>query len=120
MRKLMSNWRLSWLLQLVVMAVVALAATLLPLYFPAAALPLRVIFLWILPCTLGPASACLLTCAGLTGYAAWIVPPVIHSALPWVLIGYPPSPASMLICAFVSLVGAAAGDVLYRSRTAKK
>ena len=114
LRKITKSWRLLWLVQLILMLLIALADSYLPLLFPFAAIPLRVIFMWLLPLTTGAWTACALARAGLTAYAAWILPPVIHSVVPWLLIGYPPSAASMLVCAFVSLVGAATGDVLYR------
>lgn len=114
LKKLLSNWRFLWPVQLLVMLLNSLAATLLPLLFPAVVTPLRVVFLWVLPSVLGALTACRLARVGLTAYAAWLLPPIIHSAVPWLLIGYPPAPGSMLLCAFVSLVGAAAGDVLRR------
>lgn len=113
-QKLLNNWRLFWPVQALIMLVTALCATVLPLEFPAAALPLRVIFLWLLPAAAGAWTACVLTRSGLISYAAWIVPPIVHSIVPWIILGYLPSPFSMLLCAFVSLVGAATGDVLYR------
>lgn len=113
-QKIMRNWKLMWLLQLAIMLIVSLCASYLPLCFPSAVLVLRIIFLWFLPSLVGAWTACMLTRAGLTAYASWFLPPLVHSAVPWLLIGYPPSAASMLVCAFVSLVGAAVGDVLYR------
>ena len=113
-QKIKRNWKLMWLSQLLIMLLIALPATFLPLIFPTAAVPLRVVFMWLLPVTAGAWTSCALTRAGLTSYAAWVLPPVVHSVIPWLLIGYPPSAASMLLCAFISLVGSAAGDVLYR------
>lgn len=114
LKRLFSGWRALWALQFFAMLLIALFATFLPLFFPYAATPLRVIFLWLLPCSVGPVTACIATRKGLISYAAWFVPPLVHSAVPWLCIGYPPTPGSMLVCAFLSLVGAAAGDVLYR------
>ena len=113
-KHIFTDWRMLWALQFFVMLIVALCATYLPLLFPAVSVLLRAVFLWILPCTLGPVTACAATRRGLISYAAWILPPLVHSAVPWLCIGFPPSPGSMLLCAFVSLVGAAAGDVLQR------
>ena len=113
-QKIIHNWRLMWLFQLLIMLLIALAATFLPLIFPIAAVPLRVVFMWLLPLTAGAWTSCTLARAGLTAYASWVLPPVVHSVIPWLLIGYPPSAASMLVCALLSLVGSAAGDVLYR------
>ena len=113
-QKIFRNWRLLWPVQALAMVLISLCATLLPLLFPAAHLPLRVIFLWILPCAAGSWTACRLACCGLNSYAAWLLPPVIHTAVPWLVIGYPPHAGSMALCAFISLVGAATGDVIYK------
>jgi len=111
-QKIFGNWRLMWPLQALMMILIALCATLLPLLFPAAHMPLRLFFLWLLPCTVGAWSSFRLTRCGLTCYAAWLLPPVMHTAVPWLVLGFPPTPISMALCALVSLVGAAAGDVL--------
>lgn len=113
-QKILKNWKLLWPLQALSMLFIALLSTFLPLLFPAAALPLRIVFLWILPSAAGAWTACHLTKSGLISYAAWIAPPVIHSIVPLLALGYLPSPFSMLLCAFVSLVGASVGDVLSR------
>ena len=57
---------------------------------------------------LGAASAYRATRRGLLNYAAWIAPPVCAGASHWLLYGYPPEAAPVLLCALVSLVGAAA------------
>ncbi len=113
-KKVLSEWRLLWPVQLLIMILISLCATFLPLLFLPAAALLRAVFLWLLPPVFGAWSACRLTRNGLISYAAWIAPPVIHTIVPWLTLGYPPSGLSMALCAFVSLVGAAAGDVLYR------
>ena len=113
-QKILKNWKLLWPLQALVMLIISLLSTFLPLLLPAAAQPLRIVFLWLLPAAAGAWTACLLAKSGLNSYAAWIVPPVIHSIVPLFFLGYLPSPFSMLLCAFVSLVGAAAGDVLIK------
>jgi len=119
-QKFLKNWRFLWPLQAVIMLIVALLSTFLPLLFPTAAGVLRFLFLWILPAAAGAWTACLLSRSGLISYAAWILPPVIHSLVPLILLGYLPSPFSMLLCAFVSLVGAATGDVMLRRASCSK
>ncbi len=113
-QKMMNNWRLFWPVQALIMLIIALLSTYLPLLFPAAAQPLRVIFLWLLPSAAGAWTACRLSRCGLISYAAWIVPPVVHSLVPLIALGYLPSPFSMLLCAFISLVGAATGEVMFK------
>ena len=111
-QKILNNWKLLWPVQALAMLMIALLSTFLPLLFPAAALPLRIVFLWILPAAVGAWTACLLTISGLNSYAAWIAPPIIHSIVPLIALGFLPSPFSMLLCAFVSLIGAATGEVM--------
>ncbi len=117
--KALTGWRFWWALQGVGMLIIALCATFLPLFFPALELPLRIIFLWILPLAFGAWSAYQAVCRGLISYAAWLLPPMIHSVVPWIGIGYPPAPLSMLLCAFISLIGAAAGDVMHKQTQEK-
>ena len=62
----------------------------------------------------GMSSACIATRLGLLNYAAWLVPPAaefVSHALIW---GYSPEVGPVFLCAFLSLVGAAAGEVLKR------
>ncbi len=113
-QKIFRDWRLFWIVQALVMGIISLCATLLPLMFPAAQLFLRLVFLWLLPCVIGAWTACRLARLGLNSYAAWLVPPVLHTVLPWLVIGYPPHAGSAALCALISLIGAAAGDVLYK------
>lgn len=110
------GWKRGWLLQILIALLIGLCGSFLPLFFPLAALALRVVFLWALSPAFGAWSACLLAQRGMTCYASWIAPPLLHAAVPWLCIGYPPAGLSMALCAFVSLVGAATGDVLYRRR----
>ena len=112
MKKILNDWRLLWPLQALIMLIAALLSTFLPLLFPTAAGPLRFLFLWLLPAFVGAWTSCLLSRSGLISYAAWIVPPIMHSLVPLFILGYLPSPFSMLLCAFVSLVGAATGEVM--------
>jgi len=113
-RNILSRWRILWPVHLLIMLLIALCAAYLPLLLPSASVPLRIVFQWLLPALFGAWSACRLTRCGLISYAAWIAPPFVHTVVPWLAIGYPPSGLSMALCAFVSLVGAATGDVLYK------
>ena len=61
---------------------------------------------------IGLISACRTTRRGLNNYLAWIAPPVCMALTHYLIWTYPPHPGPILLCAFVSLVGAAAGEVL--------
>ena len=67
--------------------------------------------MWALMPLVGFISAYLATVKGLLNYAAWIAPPVAMTLSHMVVWYYPPATAAILLCAFVSLVGAAAGEV---------
>lgn len=70
--------------------------------------------LWVLSPLAGAVSACLATKKGLLNYIAWLAPPLMLLAgyeLAW---GYLLTPGPVLLNAFVSLVGAAAGEVSRR------
>lgn len=67
---------------------------------------------WIGMPLLGAVSAYRATRRGLLNYAAWIAPPVCMGASHWLLYGYPPATGPVLLSALISLVGAAAGEVM--------
>ena len=73
------------------------------------------LFQWVLTPAAGFISACIATRAGLLNYAAWIIPPLAQIAAGIILWGYPAGAGPVFLCAFVSLVGAATGEVLNRS-----
>jgi len=70
--------------------------------------------LWGITPIAGFISACIATRAGLLNYAAWPVPPLAQLAAELILWGYPSRVGPVFLCAFVSLVGAATGEVLKR------
>lgn len=115
-KRILADWRLFWPVQVLLCALCALLSAFLPLLLPTAALPLRILFQWIASAALGAWTSFRLTRAGLTCYAAWLVPPVLHTAVPWLTIGFPPSVGSMLVCALVSMTAAAAADVYVRRK----
>ena len=53
---------------------------------------------------------------GLLNYAAWIAPPVCMGLTYFLIWSYLPQPGPVLLCAFLSLVGAAAGEVLSQQK----
>lgn len=94
----------------------------------SAALPLAALILglsalltatyWVLLPLAGLFSSLRVTRCGISCYLAWILPPICMSAAPWLLIGYPPDAGAMLLCVLLSIVGAAAGDVLNKRNDA--
>ena len=60
----------------------------------------------------GAVTAYRATRRGLLNYVAWIMPPVCLWLGHWLLWGYSPSAGPVLLCALISLVGAAAGEVM--------
>lgn len=72
------------------------------------------ILIWAIVPLMGAVSAYRATRRGLNNYLAWLAPPIctvaVH-ALVWV---YLPEPGPALLCALVSLIGAAAGEVANR------
>ena len=71
--------------------------------------------LWVLMPLAGLLSACIATRAGFLNYLAFLVPPLCFTAANLILWGYLPSAAPVMVCALVSLVGAAAGEVIKRA-----
>lgn len=74
---------------------------------------------WVLMPVCGLLSACLATHAGFLNYLAFLVPPLMYMAANLILWGYLPQTAPVFLCGFVSLVGAAAGEVLKRQHSNK-
>ena len=102
------KWLRALALQWIEMAAICLLAALTE---GAGALP-RALMLWVAVPLAGLATSCQAVRRGLNNYLAWIVPaPTLYGAnlLVW---GYAPPPGPALLTAFMSLVGAAAGQVL--------
>jgi len=59
-------------------------------------------------------SACFATRKGLLNYAAWIVPPAMQFLGYYIIWPYSIKPGPVFLCAFIALIGAAAGEVLKR------
>ena len=104
------GWIAAWAVQIAVMlgagALSALSLGVHPALYGAA--------LWLLMPLLGAYTALRAVRRGLLNYAAWIAPPVCECAAHVLIWGYLPPAGAMLLCAFVSLIGAAAGEVLNR------
>lgn len=71
--------------------------------------------LWLLTPIAGFLSACISTRLGFLNYLAWLVPPISQVAANLLLWGYSPNVGPVFLCGFVSLVGAATGEVLKNS-----
>lgn len=104
------RWLWIWLLQFVCMLAAAMLLSL-SLWLGGLAYGLC---LWGIMPIAGAISACLATKAGLLNYAAWIAPPLMLILGHNLLWSYAPNPGPVLVCAFVSLVGAATGEVMKR------
>lgn len=109
------KWPVVWLVQIVLMLAAGAVAALAQLLGPAASDVAQ----WVLMPAVGMMSACRATRHGLLNYAAWIAPPVCMTASHWLIWQYLPHAGCMILCAFVSLVGAAAGEVI-KQETRKK
>ena len=109
MKRKWSWWR-AWLVQTVEMLILGGFASIAE---PLGALIYGII-IWAIVPLLGAVSAYRATRRGLNNYLAWLAPPIctvaVH-ALVWV---YLPEPGPALLCALVSLIGAAAGEVANR------
>lgn len=106
------GWIAAWLIQIAAMLCAgALSALSLGIH-PA----LYGVALWLLTPLFGAYTALRAVRRGLLNYAAWIAPPVCQCAAHVLIWGYLPPAGAMLLCAFVSLVGAAAGEVLNQRR----
>ena len=106
------RWLWAWGLQIIVMAAVSAGATLMQAG-PGWA---RVLALWVAVPLAGGFTAYRAVLGGLLNYAAWIAPPVLLYVVHIALWGYVPPVSAALLCAFISLVGAAAGEVTRQRR----
>ena len=105
-------WPLVWLIQAVTMLALGALAALTTLLGGA----VHGIFLWALMPLGGMAAGCLATLRGLNNYLAWLAPPLMEIAASLLIWGYSPAVGPVFLCGFLSLVGAAAGEVLKRQR----
>jgi len=104
------KWPVIWLIQIIVMLALSIVTALSYYLGPV----VHGIMVWGVMSIAGFASACLATCGGLLNYAAWIAPPLtilLGHSMVW---RYLPGAGPILLCAFISLVGAATGEVIKR------
>ena len=119
MKRIISSRLLAALFQAIVMALAVAVAAVLPLLLPAAYAPLKVVLQWIALPLLGAVTSGVVARSGVTHYLAWLLPPALVSALPWLIVGYPLAPGVMLLCCLTSMIGASTGHVM-RNRAARK
>ncbi len=111
------KWPLVWLVQIVEMLIISALVALTDAFGGI----IYNILAWAAMPILGLLSSCRATRRGLLNYAAWIAPPICMALTHWLIWTYLPDAAPVLICAFCSLVGAAAGEVLnQQEKQAKK
>lgn len=109
------RWLIVWLLQIVLMLVLS-AALSASLWLGRA---LYNVCMWAVLPVCGLLTACLATVKGLLNYAAWIAPPLCAVLGHLAIWFYLPSAGPVLVTAFASLIGAAAGEVLLREHARK-
>lgn len=101
------KWLWAWAAQAGIMAVVALAASLME----AGPRWLSLAMVWLIVPLAGGLTAFAAVKTGLSNYLAWLAPPVALYAVHMALWGYAPPVLPTLLCALVALIGAAAGEV---------
>ena len=102
------RWIAAWAIQLTEGLAAGLAAAL----AQGAAPLLRGAALWGLAPAAGLFSACRAVRRGLNNYLAWLAPAPCLYAMHYLIWGYSPPAGPALLTAFLSLVGAAAGQVI--------
>lgn len=101
------HWGLVWLLQALAMLVLGIM-TALSLWLGGF---VHGLFIWLLM-PLGSAAACYIcVCKGLNNYLALLAPPLMEMLGNLLIWSFLPKPGPILLCAFVSLIGSAAGEV---------
>ena len=109
------RWLWVWLIQIAISLLFTLPISL-SLWLGGA---VHALCMWMLSPILGFLSGLIATRKGLLNYAAWIAPPVMLFVGYEIAWGYPPSPGPVFLCGFVSLVGAATGEVLNQRQKKK-
>ena len=105
--KIHCKWPAAWAIQIAeALLVGALASLSLGLHPWAYNL-----MLWVVAPLLGALTAFQAVRRGLLNHAAWIAPPACLCIAHTLIWGYLPHAGAMLLCAFIALVGAAAGEV---------
>ena len=109
------RWLWVWLIQIAASLLISLPISL-SLWLGGA---VHALCMWGLSPILGFLSGLIATRKGLLNHAAWIAPPVMLFVGYEIAWGYPPAPGPVFLCGFISLVGAAAGEVLNQRQKKK-
>ena len=112
-RPVKAKWLIIWIVQIISMLAVSVLIAL--SYYVSTVL--HGILFWGGLSIAGFVSACLATRKGLLNYAAWIMPPVMGFVGHYLVWDYLPGAGPIFLCAFISLVGAATGEVIKRQGT---
>ena len=102
------KWPIAWLLEIVEMAAAGVLTAL--AHIPGGAV--SALASWAFMPAAGLSVSLMATRRGLLNYAAWIAPPVCMALTHYLLWRYLPDAGPVLLCAFVSVIGAAAGQVI--------
>ena len=102
------KWPIIWLLQCAAM-LAASALTALSLWLGGT---VHAVMSWGFMPLAGFFAAMTATRAGLLNYSAWLAPPLMMFIAHRVFWAYSPKVGPVFLCAFISLVGAASGEVL--------
>ncbi len=113
MKRFLKNKYTYLLYQLLVMTILSAAAAFIPLWLSHLYRVCVIVFQWLMLSIAGAVTSFFVCRKGVNCYLGWILAPVCVSVVPWILIGYPVDPGVMLVCAFVSVIGAAAGQTAY-------
>ena len=109
------RWLWVWLIQIAVSLLIALPISL-SLWLGGA---VHAACMWGLSPILGFISGLVATRRGLLNHAAWIAPPAMLFVGYEISWGYPPPVGPVFLCGFISLVGAATGEVLNQRQKKK-
>ena len=105
------RWPLLFLGQAVIVAAFAALAVAALLAGPTVAQPLYAAFMWGLVPLSGAVTAFFMVRLGVNAFGAFWLPPVVATAVHWLIAGVPPLSFGMtLTAALLSIVGAAAGE----------
>ena len=110
------RWYVAWAIQIIEMLLAGLLASASNLV----SAPLYAVLLWAGAPLAGLFTSCRAVRRGLNNYLAWIAPALCLFAAHYLMWGFSPAVGAGLLTAFLSLVGAAAGEVLNQRDKARR